>query len=432
LVKISHHNDLVIVSACSPSILRFFPKKERYMVIFKQVQAVVLCLAVSAVAPTNAVSSANPAEPQNQESFQAAPMTGSSAPSQELQQLVAPIALYPDALVGQVLAGATYPTQIVEAERWLQQNKNLQGDQFVAAVDKQPWDPSIKALSQFPQVVSNMNQNLSWTSSLGDAYFNDPNGVMNAIQILRKDAQNAGNLKSTPEQSVTTENQTIIIQPTNPEVVYVPTYSPEVVYGTPIEAYPGYSGWDVAGASAVSFGVGMAVGAAFNNNWGWRGWGTDWHGGGVMYNHNRYVSRSNTFVNRNAYYNQANRRTNVNANLANRSNQPINQYNRPTNRPDSAINQNRPTQRPSSTFDQANRLNRQPQNLSESRGFGNADRSSTGARSGAFGGYSQGGSARMNSARGQSSFSGGGGVSRGGGGGGASRRGGGGRGGGRR
>jgi hypothetical protein len=396
------------------------------MIIFKQVQALVLSLSlvVSAVAPTNAVSSAIAAEPQNQQTFQTASTTASSAPSpQELQQLVAPIALYPDALVAQVLAGATYPTQIVEAERWLQQNKNLKGDQFVAAVDQQSWDPSIKALSQFPSVVSNMNQNLSWTSSLGDAYFNDPSGVMNAIQALRKDAQNAGNLKSTPEQTVTTEDQTIIIQPSNPEVVYVPTYS-QAVYGVPMEAYPGYSGWDVAAASVVSFGVGMAVGSAFHNNWGWGGWGCNWHGGSVMYNRNTYVSRSNTFTNRNTRYNQAYRRTNANENLANRSNRAGNLDNRSFNRPSSAIDQNRPTNRPGSTFNQGNLANREHQYLAASKGFGNADRSSAGATSGAFGGFSQGGSARVNSARGQSSFSGrssfsgGGGGSRGGGGGG--------------
>jgi len=129
----------------------------------------------------------------------------SSAPSQQdLEQLVAPIALYPDALVAQILAGSTYPTQIVEADRWLHQNSNLKGDQLLAAVDKQPWDPSVKALTQFPSVLDNMSQNLSWTSSLGDAYFNVPQDVMNAVQSMRAKAQAAGNLKSTPQQTVTT------------------------------------------------------------------------------------------------------------------------------------------------------------------------------------------------------------------------------------
>src|SRR5262249_31953293 len=144
--------------------------------------------------------------------------------------------------VAQILAGSTYPTQVVEADRWLKQNPNLKGDQLAAEVDKQPWDPSIKGLTQFPSVLDNMNKNLSWTSALGDAYFNDQQAVMNAIQVMRKKAQDAGNLKSTSQQTVTTEKQTIIIEPANPQVVYVPTYSPAVVYGSPVPVYPGYSG----------------------------------------------------------------------------------------------------------------------------------------------------------------------------------------------
>jgi hypothetical protein len=161
--------------------------------------------------------------------------------AQELQQLVAPIALYPDALVAQVLAGSTYPTQIVEAARWMEQHHNLQGQELAKAVDQQIWDPSVKALTEFPQVLDNMNKNLSWTSALGDAYVNNPKGVMSAVQVLRKDAQQTGNLKNTPQQNVSTEGQTIVIEPANPEVVYVPTYSPDI-YGVPVAAYPGYTG----------------------------------------------------------------------------------------------------------------------------------------------------------------------------------------------
>jgi Protein of unknown function (DUF3300) len=404
------------------------------MKTFKQVQAVVVSFAmvITFVTPTSLISNARAADLQSQQPLQTTPPPTSSAPTpKELQQLVAPIALYPDGLVAQVLAGATNPTDVVEADRWLQENKNLKGSQLMAAVDKQPWDPSIKALTEFPSVLHNMSVNLAWTSGLGDAYFNDPNGVMAAIQALRKDAQKAGNLKTTPEQTVTTEGQTIVIQPTNPDVVYVPTYSPGVVYGTPIAAYPGYSGWDVAAASALSFGVGALVGSAFNYGWGWRGWGADWHGGSATFNRNNYVSRSNAFVNRNTRYNQAfNRagqvnRANINRNLGNRS---AGQFNRPNYQ--AAINQ-------------ANRM--KPQSLSANRGFGNRDRSSIGARNSAFGGFDRGGSAGMSSARGRSSFSGGrggGGGFRGGGGGGfrgggggfrgGGGRGGGGRGGGRR
>src|SRR5262249_9076954 len=153
--------------------------------------------------------------------------SGSSTPSaKELQQLVAPIALYPDNLVAQVLAGSTYPTQIVEAGRWMQQHQNLKGSELASAVNQQIWDPSIKALTEFREVLDNMNKNLSWTSALGDAYVNDPKGVMSAIQGLRHDAQHSGHLESTPQQTVSTQGQTIVIEPANPEVVYVPSYSP--------------------------------------------------------------------------------------------------------------------------------------------------------------------------------------------------------------
>src|SRR5215469_8162077 len=167
------------------------------MVILKQMQAIVLSVAIA----TSAIAA------------QAPQPAASSEPNQDLQQLVAPIALYPDALVGQILAGATYPTQVVDAARWIRDNPGLKGEQLGAEVDKQPWDPSIKALTQFPSVLDNMNQNLSWTSALGDAYFNDPQNVMSAIQALRADAKKAGTLKSTPEQTVTMQGQSIVIQP---------------------------------------------------------------------------------------------------------------------------------------------------------------------------------------------------------------------------
>src|SRR5215467_14672052 len=196
------------------------------MKTFKQVQVVVVSFAmvIAFVTPTSVISNARAADLQSQQPLQTTPAPTSSAPTpKELQELVAPMALYPDKLVAQVLAGATNPTDVVEADRWLQENKNLKGSQLMAAVDKQPWDPSVKALTEFPSVLHNMSVNLAWTSGLGDAYFNDPQGVMAAIQALRKDAQGAGNLKNTPQQTVTTEGQTIVIQPTNPEVVYVPT-----------------------------------------------------------------------------------------------------------------------------------------------------------------------------------------------------------------
>ena len=144
----------------------------------------------------------------------------------QLQQLVAPIALYPDALVAQILAAATYPDQIVEADRWLQQHTDLKGEQLGQEVDKQPWDPSVKALAEFPSVLANMDKNLSWTSSLGDAYVNQQQDVMNAVQVMRDRAEKAGNLKSTSQEKVSKQGQTIVIEPANPQVVYVPEYDP--------------------------------------------------------------------------------------------------------------------------------------------------------------------------------------------------------------
>jgi hypothetical protein len=138
---------------------------------------------------------------------------------QQLDQLVAPIALYPDELVAQILAASTYPTQVVEAERWMQAHSDLKGDALANAVNTQPWDSSVKGLSQVPEVLAMMDKNLSWTSSLGEAYTNNSQAVMGAVQQMRERAQQAGNLKSTPQENVTTQGQTIVIEPASPEVV---------------------------------------------------------------------------------------------------------------------------------------------------------------------------------------------------------------------
>src|ERR1700686_2030762 len=144
--------------------------------------------------------------------------------SEQLQELVAPIALYPDALIAQILAAATYPDQIVEAEKWLAQHKDFQGDQLAQEVDKQPWDPSVKALTQFPAVLANMNQNLAWTSELGDAHVNQQQDLLLAIQMMRQPPKNARTLKSTPQETVTTQGETIEIEPASTDTVYVPQY----------------------------------------------------------------------------------------------------------------------------------------------------------------------------------------------------------------
>jgi uncharacterized protein DUF3300 len=223
---------------------------------------------------------------------------------EQLQQLVAPIALYPDSLVAQILAASTFPEQVVEADRWVQAHPDLKGDALGQAVDQQPWDPSVKALAAFPSVIGNMDKNLSWTSSLGDAYYNQEQDVMDAVQVMRKKAEESGNLKTTPQQTVTSQGPTIVIQPADPEVVYVPAYDPWVVYGGPIVAWPGWYPYPGIwyGGPYLSFGAGFGIGFFGGYGWGWNRWGFDWHNHYAVYNHDRYYSHSRTFYNRNTFY----------------------------------------------------------------------------------------------------------------------------------
>ena len=230
------------------------------------------------------------------------PMQSAAPTPAELQQLVAPVALYPDALVAQILAAATYPEQIVEADRWMQQHGGLKGQQLAQEVDKQAWDPSVKALTAFPSVLANMDKNLSWTSALGDAYVNHEPDVMGAIQDMRRRAQAAGNLKTTSETRVTQQGQSIVIEPSSPAVVYVPQYDPWLVYGAPVVAWPGwywYPGLFVAGPGIAFWGFDVGFFGGFG--WGFSHWGCDWHRHNVVFNHNVFVSRGRTFVNRNVF-----------------------------------------------------------------------------------------------------------------------------------
>jgi uncharacterized membrane protein YgcG len=301
----------------------------------------------------------------------------------QLQRLVAPIALYPDSLVAQVLAASTFPEQVVEADRWVQANPDLKGDALGQAVDQQPWDPSVKALTAFPSVLGNMDKNLSWTSSLGDAYYNQQQDVMDAVQVMRQRAQQAGNLKTTPQQTVSTQDSTVVIQPADPNIVYVPAYNPWLVYGAPIGPWPywyPYPGiW--YGGPYLSFGIGFGIGFYGGFGWGWNNWGFNWHNHYAIYNHNRYYSRSATFYNRSNYYRGGSYHGGV--------------YNRPG-----------ATTRPFNGNSQAARGYAQP-------------RAQGGTKSGAFSGYDRGGQARSYSSRGSSSFGGshGGGAPHGGGGG---------------
>ena len=224
--------------------------------------------------------------------------TAASETPEQLQQLVAPIALYPDALVAQILAASTYPTQVVQADRWLQQHPQLQGEQFAGAVDQQSWDPSVKALAAFPSVLANLDTNLSWTEALGDAYFNQQQDVLDAVQVMRRRAQDAGNLQSGAQERVINQGPTIVIEPAYSDVCYVPYYDPWIVYGAPLAVYPGYfyDGW--FGPPFVSFGPAISLGFFGGFRWGWPSWGFNWRNRVVLFDHNTYVSRSRFFFNR--------------------------------------------------------------------------------------------------------------------------------------
>src|SRR6266849_2787034 len=261
------------------------------MKLSKQVLILLLCCLL--VRFTAQAESFGPTGQSDEQS----PASPAKPSRKELQQLVAPIALYPDALVAQILAASTYPTEIVEADRWMQRHSDLKGDKLAKEVDKQDWDPSVKAMAQFPSVLENMDKNLSWTSSLGDAYANQPQDVTDAVQAMREQARKAGHLDNNEQEKVTTQGDTIIIEPADPDVVYVPAYDPWLVYGAPIVAYPGWYAvpgifW---GGVGLSFGIGFGIGYFGGFGWGWGHWGYDWHGRRAFFDHHAFVSHSRDF-----------------------------------------------------------------------------------------------------------------------------------------
>jgi hypothetical protein len=213
-------------------------------------------------------------------------------PPQQLDDLVAPIALYPDTLLSQILVASTYPLEVVEAQQWLQQNATLKGQALVNAAQKQNWDPSIQALVVFPDVLARLNQDIRWTTDLGNAFLAQQADVMAAVQRLRFKAQANGKLSSTPQQQVATETQNgqqaIQIQPVDPGVVYVPNYNPEWVWGPPVYGFYPPLFYPPIG---VGFGFypGIDLGFYFGGGWGlWGGfgwgWGPNWFGGGIFLN----------------------------------------------------------------------------------------------------------------------------------------------------
>ena len=267
--------------------------------------AAILCAVV--LLPGNAVVVA-----QDQQPAAAPEQAAVKIPADQLDSLVAPIALYPDALLSQTLVASTYPLEVIQLKQWLDQHKDLKGKALADAALKQDWDPSIQALAGLPDLVKQLADNIKWTTDLGNAFLAQQSDVMDAVQRMRKKAQEAGNLKSSEQQKVETKvvesKQVIIVQQASPEVVYVPSYNPTVVYGAPVYPYPPIAypppGYYAAGM-AISFGVGVAMGAFWS---GGAGWGCGWGG-----NNNVTINNNNNFVN------NSNRQNINNANRGNRA-----------------------------------------------------------------------------------------------------------------
>jgi hypothetical protein len=273
--------------------------QKRQGVTFRSL-VVMLCAVV--LVPGDTLAYMTPPSPSWQSSPQG---QASTIPPDQLDSLVAPIALYPDPLLAQVLAASTYPLEIIQLQQWLESNKNLKDKALADAVAKQPWDPSVQALAALPDVVNRLANDIQWTSDLGNAFLAQQSDVMDAVQRMRKNAQDKGNLQSNEQQKVETRvvesKSVIVVEQANPQVVYVPSYDPVVVYGAAIYPYPPIyyppAGYYAAGM-AISFGVGVAMGAFWSGGW---GWGCGWGG-----NNNVYVNRNNNF-NRNANLSGGNR-----------------------------------------------------------------------------------------------------------------------------
>src|SRR5213080_4019859 len=223
-------------------------------------------------------------------------------PNDQLDSLVAPIALYSDPLLAQTLAASTYPLEIIQLQQWMDRNKGLKGKALADAVAKQPWDPSVQGLVAYPDVVTRMADNIQWTTDLGNAFLAQQSDVMDAVQRMRAKAQGTGNLKTSAQQVVQTETvpsgkQVITVEPAQPDVVYVPSYDPQVVYGAAPPAYPYYP-YTYPGyvpGTALAWGAGIALGAAAWGAWGGHWGNCDWNGGNVNINNNNNFNKNNNF-----------------------------------------------------------------------------------------------------------------------------------------
>ena len=282
--------------------------------MIRAVRELTAILCVGVLMPGTSALAATQTQSPDAPSAQAA----AKIPPDQLDSLVAPIALYPDPLLSQTLIASTYPLEVIQLQQWLAKHKDLKDKALVAAVEKEDWDPSIQGLAALPDVVKQLADNIKWTTDLGNAFLAQQNDVMDAVQRMRKKAQGNGNLKSSEQQKVETKTvestQVIVIEQANPQVVYVPSYNPTVVYGAPIYPYPPIyyppPGYYAAGM-AISFGVGIAMGAAWGGGW---CCGSSWGG-----NNNVYINHNNNFVN-NSNRNNINGGNRNNINNGNRVN----------------------------------------------------------------------------------------------------------------
>ena len=267
--------------------LRIFPQTVRNV-------TAIICAVI--ILPCNLALYAMQQKPQANAASQASPSAQDAKLSNDqLDSLVAPIALYPDPLLAQTLVACTYPLEIVQLQQWLEKNKNLKDKALTDAVQKQNWDPSIQAMAPFPDLVKQLSQNIKWTDELGNAFLAQQSEVMDAVQRMRAKAVEKGALKSNEQQKVetkTVESKTVVVvQPAKTEVVYVPSYDPVAVWGAPYYPYPpvAYPAYYPVAGMMLSFGVGVAMGAAWGGGWGWNaGWGG---------NNDININRNNTFVN---------------------------------------------------------------------------------------------------------------------------------------
>lgn len=253
----------------------------------------VICagLFLSATFTVLAQQSPTPAAASPATTTEAAP----KIPNDQLDSLVAPIALYADPLLAQTLAASTYPLEIIQLQQWMERNKSLKDKALADAVSKQNWDPSVQAMAAFPDVVQRLAGNIQWTTDLGNAFLAQQSDVMDAVQRMRGKAQGTGNLKTSKEQKVETKTveskQVIVIEQANPQIIYVPSYDPVVVYGPPVYPYYPYSYPGYVPGRALAFGVGLALGAAWGGGW---GWGCGWGHGDVDINvNNNYINNWN-------------------------------------------------------------------------------------------------------------------------------------------